>query len=55
MRDSGMVVTIDVKASATRADLVAGNKVHGDIDRHFVVLVGYEGQIGNLKTEPRVG
>lgn len=38
VRPSGLVVTIDVKASATKADWIAGKKVSKNTDRHFVVL-----------------
>ena len=54
VRPSGIVVTIDVKASATKADWIAGKKVQGDTSRHFVVLVAYDGAIGNVKQMPRV-
>jgi hypothetical protein len=54
VRTSGVVVTIDVKASATKADWIAGNIVMGTTDRHFVALVGYEGRIGDLGFLPRV-
>lgn len=49
-----MVVTIDVKASATRADWIAGNIVGSNTERHFVMLVGYEGPIDDLSFRPRV-
>jgi len=54
VRDSGLVVTIDVKASATKADWIAGNVVSGNTERHFVVLVGYEGRISKIEVPPRV-
>jgi len=54
VRPSGLVVTIDVKASATKADWIAGKKVSKSSERHFVVLVGYEGRIADLKATPRV-
>lgn len=54
VRRSGMVVTIDVKASATKADWIAGKVVRGNTDRHFVALVGYEGLIQKLAIPPRV-
>lgn len=53
VRPSGLVVTIDVKASATRADWIAGKKVLKAADRHFVALVGYEGRIADLGFTPR--
>ena len=54
IREDGMVVTIDVKASATKADWIAGKLVGDSTVRHFVVLVGYEGKIGDLEFTPRV-
>ena len=54
VRKSGLVVTIDVKASATKADWIAGKVVGGSSDRHFVVLVGYEGNMNDVTFLPRV-
>lgn len=54
VRKSGLVVTIDVKASATKADWIAGSVVRTNTDRHFVALVGYEGKIATLSFLPRV-
>lgn len=54
VRPTGLVVTIDVKASATKADWIAGKKVVKNTDRHFVALVGYEGRIADLNFTPRV-
>lgn len=54
VRPSGLVVTIDVKASATKADWIAGKRVVKNTERHFVALVGYEGRIADLKATPRV-
>jgi hypothetical protein len=54
VRPSGLVVTIDVKASASKADWIAGKIVRGSTDRHFIALVGYEGRIGDLTFGPRV-
>lgn len=55
VRDEGDAVTIDVKASATRADWILGkHKPPKYPDRHFLILVGYEGTISDPATSPRV-
>lgn len=55
IRDEGDAVTIDVKASATKADWIMGkHKPPKYPDRHFLVLVGYEGEISDITKLPRV-
>jgi len=55
IRDEGDAVTIDVKASATKADWILGkHKPPMYPERHFLVLVGYEGTIREPATQPRV-
>lgn len=55
IRDEGDAVTIDVKASATKADWILGkHKPPKYPTRHFLALVGYEGTISNPATQPRV-
>lgn len=54
-REAGEVVTIEVKGIAKKYDWPASNLTTRDPDRHFVVLVSFEGEIDNPKMPtPRV-
>jgi hypothetical protein len=53
VRDTGDAVTIDVKGVAARYDWPAGNVQSPHPERHFVVLVSFEGQISNPAVAPR--
>ena len=53
--DEGDAITVDVKASATKAEWPLGkHKQPRHPERHFVALVGYEDRIGDLTSLPRV-
>jgi hypothetical protein len=49
----GDTVTIDVKAVAGAVDWLVGSTVDSPRDRHFVVLLSYEGKFANLDTMPK--
>jgi len=53
VRDTGDAVTIDVKGVAKRDSWPAGNVQSPHPERHFVVLVSFEGQITNPAVAPR--
>jgi hypothetical protein len=54
--DAGVALSIDVKASASRADWPFGNNPPAPRfpDRHYLVLVGYDNKIRDLMAIPRV-
>lgn len=52
VRSAGDVVTIDVKAVANKYDWPAGKLYAGDPNRHFLVLLSYEGRFSDLATTP---
>jgi hypothetical protein len=54
VRAEGEAVTIDVKGLAGRDDWPVNNVRETDHDRHFVVLVSFEGRIGDLEFVPSV-
>jgi hypothetical protein len=53
VRDPGEAVTIDVKGVAKRYDWPAGNIYSAHPERHFVVLVSFEGRISDPTAIPR--
>lgn len=54
-RKAGDAVTIEVKGTARKYDWVVNNLHAANPERHFVVLVGYEGRIGDpTMPAPRV-
>jgi len=53
VRDTGDAVTLDVKGVAKRYDWPASNVEPHHPERHFVVLVSFEGQIANPAVAPR--
>jgi hypothetical protein len=53
VRDLGEAVTIDVKGVAKRYDWPAGNIHSAHPERHFVVLVSFEGHISDPTSIPR--
>jgi hypothetical protein len=53
VRDTGDAVTIDVKGVAKRYDWPASNVQSPHPERHFLVLVSFEGQIADPSVAPR--
>lgn len=53
-RDKGDSITIDVKAVAGTVDWLVGSPGTTPKERHFVVLVSYEGKFADLGSIPRV-
>lgn len=51
-RESGDAVTVEVKGVAKRYDWPAGNIHSTTPDRHFVVLVCFDGKIGQPEMPP---
>jgi hypothetical protein len=49
----GDAVTIDVKAVAGRVDWLVGNAVGPVRERHFVVLLAYDGKFGRVADLPK--
>lgn len=52
-RAAGEAVTVEVKGVAKRYDWPAGNIQSPHPERHFVVLVSFEGQIADPTVAPR--
>jgi len=52
-RATGEAVTVEVKGVAKRYDWPAGNIQSPHPERHFVVLVSFEGQIADPTVAPR--
>lgn len=53
VRDTGDAVTIDVKGVAKRYDWPASNVQSPHPERHFIVLVSFEGRIEDPSASPR--
>ncbi len=53
VRAPGDTVTVDVKAVAGKTDWLVGNAAGGPRDRHFVVLITYDGKFADLSVPPR--
>ena len=49
----GKTITIDVKAVAGAVDWLVGSTVSEPRDRHFVVLLSYEGRFGKVDELPK--
>lgn len=54
LRDKSFPLTIDVKGVADKLDWLLGNISIVPQPNHFIVLVSFDGTIGNLRTMPRV-
>jgi hypothetical protein len=52
VRETGDAITIDVKGGAKKYEWPAGNVGTGDPDRHFIVLVSFEGRIDEPEMPP---
>ena len=50
----GDTITIDVKAVAGRVDWLVGSSDGEPRERHFVVLITYNGQFADLSTKPAI-
>jgi hypothetical protein len=50
----GDTITIDVKAVAGAVDWLVGSTIETPRDRHFVVLLSYEGKFADLAWLPKV-
>ena len=53
VREAGEAVTVEVKGVAKRYDWPASNIQSPHPERHFVVLVNFEGRIEDLTVAPR--
>lgn len=53
VRAPGDTVTIDVKAVAGKTDWLVGNAPSEPRERHFVVLMTYDGKFADLAASPR--
>jgi len=54
VRAPGDTITIDVKAVAGRDDWRAGNAVGSPRERHFVILLTYDGKFPQVAEQPKV-
>jgi hypothetical protein len=54
VRAPGEAITIDVKAVAGSADWLVGNLPTEPRERHFIILITYNGMFGDVGTVPDV-